>query len=82
MTRNPFCPNKDIFSKNLQEKFLKIKRNSTAKNKFEAVSLIDFRAKYVHQWLAMTSEAGDAIDMPMMVMQFICNILRIGQKSV
>ena len=42
MTKNLFRPNKDIRSKNLQEKFLVMKCNPTAKNNFEAMSLTDF----------------------------------------
>ena len=47
MTRNPFRINEDILSDNLQEQFLEIKCNSTAKDDFEAISLNDFWAKYL-----------------------------------
>ena len=47
MTRNPFCINEDILSNNLQEEFLEMKCNSTAKDDFEAMSLNDFWAKYL-----------------------------------
>ena len=47
MTRNPFCIIENILSDNLQEEFLEIKFNSTAKDNFEAMSLNDFLAKYL-----------------------------------
>ena len=42
MTRNPFRINEDILSDNLQEEFLKMKCNSTAKDDSEAMSPNDF----------------------------------------
>ena len=42
MTRNPFRINEDIRSNNLQEEFLEMKCNSTAKDDFEAMSLNNF----------------------------------------
>ena len=42
MTKNPFHINVDICSNNLQEEFLKMKCNSTAKDDFEAMSLNNF----------------------------------------
>ena len=47
MTRNPFRINEDILSDNLQEEFLEMRCNSTAKDDFEATSLNDFWAKYL-----------------------------------
>ena len=47
MTKNPFVLNKEILSKDMQEEFLEMKCNSTAKNNFEAMLLTDFH-KYVH----------------------------------
>ena len=46
MTRNPFRIKEDILSEDLQEEFLGIKCNCTAKDDFEAISLNDFWAKY------------------------------------
>ena len=46
MTWNPFRIKEDILSEDLQEKFLGIKCNSTAKDDFEAMSLDDCWAKY------------------------------------
>ena len=48
MTRKPFRTTEDIFSDNLQEKFLKMKCNSTAKDDFEHMPLNKFWAKYTH----------------------------------
>ena len=48
MTRNPFSTTEDILSDNLQEKFLEIKCNSTAKDDFEHMSLNKLWAKYSH----------------------------------
>ena len=48
MTRNFFRLNNNIFFKDLQEEFLEMKCNSIAKNNFKAMSLTDFREKYVH----------------------------------
>ena len=48
MTRNPFQIIEDILSKELQEEFLEMKCNSTAKDDFEAMSLNNFWAKYLH----------------------------------
>ena len=45
MTKNPFRIKEDILSKDLQEKCLEMKCNSTAKDDFEAMSLNDFWAK-------------------------------------
>ena len=42
MTRNPFFVNEDIRSNNLQEEFLEMKCNSTAKDDFEAMPLNNF----------------------------------------
>ena len=42
MTRNPFCISEDIRSNNLQEEFLEMKCNSTAKDDSEAMPLINF----------------------------------------
>ena len=42
MTRNPFQINEDILSGDFQEEFLDMKRNSTAKDDFEAMSLNNF----------------------------------------
>ena len=47
MTRNPFRIKEDILSEELQEEFLKMKCNSTAKDDFEAMSLNDYWAKYL-----------------------------------
>ncbi|XP_076806217.1 protein FAM200B-like [Clavelina lepadiformis] len=46
ITRNPFRLNEGILSDDLQEEFLEMKRNSTAKDDFEAMPLTDFWAKY------------------------------------
>ena len=40
--------NEDIFSEDSQEELPEIKCNSICKNNFEAILLIDFWAKYVH----------------------------------
>ena len=48
MTRNPFRIKEDILSEELQEEFLEMKCNSTAKDDFEAMSLNNFWAKYLH----------------------------------
>ena len=48
MTRNPFRIKEDILSEELQEEFLEMKCNSTAKDDFEAMSLNSFWAKYLH----------------------------------
>ena len=48
MTRNPFCTTKDILPDKLQEEFLEIKCNSTAKDVFERMPLNEFWAKYTH----------------------------------
>ena len=48
MTRNPFGIKEDILSEELQEEFLEMKCNSTAKDDFEAMSLNNFWAKYLH----------------------------------
>ena len=40
--------NKDILSDDLQKEFLDMKCNSTAKDDFEALSLTDFWAEYLH----------------------------------
>ena len=45
MTRNPFGIKEDILSEELQEEFLEMKCNSTAKDDFEAMSLNNFWAK-------------------------------------
>ena len=47
MTRNPFRINENILSDNLQEEFLEMKCNFTAKDDFETMSLNDFWAKYL-----------------------------------
>ena len=47
MTRNPFRIKKDMLSEELQEEFLEMKCNSTAKDDFEAMSLNNFWAKYL-----------------------------------
>ena len=47
MTRNPFRIKEDILSEELQEEFLEMQCNSTAKDDFEAMSLNDFWAKYL-----------------------------------
>ena len=48
MTRNPFRLNEEILPDNLQEEFLELKCNSNARNDFEAMTLTEFWAKYVH----------------------------------
>ena len=48
MTRNPFRIKEDILSEELQEEFLEMKCNSTAKDDFEAMPLNNFWAKYLH----------------------------------
>ena len=45
MTRNPFRVAEDIFPDNLQEEFLELKCNSTAKDDFEVMPLNDFWSK-------------------------------------
>ena len=57
MTRNPFRINEDILSNNLQEEFLEMKCNSTAKDDFKAMSLNDFWAKYLPVSINMGSAA-------------------------
>ena len=57
MTRNPFRIKEDIFSEDLQEEFLGIKCNSTAKDDFEAMSLNDFWVKYSPLYENVGSEA-------------------------
>jgi len=47
MTRHPFRLNEDILPDDLQEEFLEMKCNSSAKDDFEAMPLTDFWAKYV-----------------------------------
>ena len=47
MTRNSFLINEDMLSNNLQEEFLEMKCNSTAKDNFEVISLNDFWEKYL-----------------------------------
>jgi hypothetical protein len=47
MTRNPFRLNEDILPDDLQEEFLEMKCNSTAKDDFESMPLNDFWVKYV-----------------------------------
>ena len=47
MTRNPFRIKEDILLEELQEEFLEMKCNSTAKDDFEAMFLNDFWAKYL-----------------------------------
>ena len=48
MTRHPFCTTEGILPNNLQEKILKIKFNSTAKDDFEHMPLNKFKANYTH----------------------------------
>lgn len=48
ITRNPFRLNEGILPDNLQEEFLELKCNSTAKDDFKAMPLTKFWAKYVH----------------------------------
>ncbi|XP_076799889.1 protein FAM200C-like [Clavelina lepadiformis] len=48
ITRNPFRLNEDILSDDLQEEFLEMKCNSTAKDDFEAMPLTDIWEKYWH----------------------------------
>ena len=56
MTRNPFPIKEDILSEELQEEFLEMMCNSTAKDDFEAMSLNNFWAKYFHiQYIRMCS---------------------------
>ena len=57
MTRNPFHIAKDILPDNLQEGFLELKCNSTAKYNFEVMPLNDFRPKYIHIYKNVGSEA-------------------------
>lgn len=47
MTRNPFLVDEDILDDDLQEEFLEMKYNSTAKDDFENMPLDNFWAKYV-----------------------------------
>ena len=48
ITRNSFRTTEDILPDTLQEDFLEMKYNSTAKHDFEHMPLIKFRAKYTH----------------------------------
>ena len=57
MKRNLFCLNNDILSEDLQKEFLEMKCNSTLKNNFEAMLLIDFWKKYVHIYKIVGSVA-------------------------
>ena len=57
MTRNPFGIKEDILSEELQEEFLEMKCNSTAKDDFEAMSLNNFWAKYLHMYKNVGSVA-------------------------
>ena len=57
MTRNPFRLNEDILPNDLQEEFLEIKYNSTAKDDFETMTLTDFWAKYVQIYKRVGSVA-------------------------
>ena len=57
MTRNPFRINKDILPDNLQEEFLEMKCNCTAKDDFEVMSLNEFWAKYLNIYKNVGSAA-------------------------
>ena len=57
MTRNPFRINEYILPDNLQEEFLEIKCNCTAKNDFEVMSLNEFWAKYLNIYKNVGSAA-------------------------
>ena len=48
MSRNPFLFNEDILPNNLQDEFLELKCNSTAKDSYKAMPFDDFWAKYMH----------------------------------
>ena len=57
MTRNLFLIKEDIFSEDLQEEFLEMKGNSTAKVDFEAMLLNHFWAKYLRIYKNVGSAA-------------------------
>ena len=57
MTRNPFRIKEDILSEELQEEFLEMKCNSTAKDDFETMSLNDYWAKYLRIYKNVRSVA-------------------------
>ena len=57
MTRNPFRVAEDILPDNLQEEFLELKCNSTAKDDFEVMPLNDFWPKYMHIYKNVGSAA-------------------------
>ena len=57
MTRNPFRVAQDILPDNLQEEFLELKCNSTAKDDFQVMPLNDFWPKYMHIYKNVGSAA-------------------------
>nr|XP_039257154.1 protein ZBED8-like [Styela clava] len=57
LTRDPFRVDEDILPSNLQEEFLDMKFDSSAKDDFEAMPLTDFWAKYVRIYKRVGSVA-------------------------
>ena len=57
MTRNPFRTTEDILPDNLQEEFIEMKCNSTAKDDFEVMPLNEFWTKYMHIYKNVGSAA-------------------------
>ena len=57
LQNNPFRIKEDILSEELQEEFLEMKCNSTAKDDFKAMSLNDYWAKYLRIYKNMGSVA-------------------------
>ena len=61
VTRNSFKINEDILPDNLQEKFLEMKCNGTAKNDFGVMPLNEFWAKYLNIYKNVGSAALQAL---------------------
>ena len=57
MKKSLFYLNSNIIFKDLQEEFLKMKWNSTAKNNFEPMPLTNFWEKYVHIYKSVDAVA-------------------------
>ena len=57
MTRNPLRINEGILPDNLQEEFLEMKCNCTAKDDFEVMSLSELWAKYLNIYKNVGSTA-------------------------
>ena len=73
MTRNPFCVAEDILHDNLQEEFLDLKCNSTAKDDFEVVPQNDFWLKYMHIY----KKVGSAAIRILLPFSYICGFFTL-----